>query len=84
MEKMVIYFSKKNKKWYFPYLCLKKVSVLFSGTPQKNDSSGWVSVLPLSVKNTKEMCYKDNKTYNHLKIINTCRIQETSVKLVSH
>lgn len=60
----------------------EKVSVLFSGTQQKNDSSGWVPVLPLSVQNTKDMSYKENKNYNHLKLMNTCRIQEPSIKLV--
>lgn len=82
---MVIYFQEEQKV-IFSVSVFERVSVLFSGTQKtsSDNSSGWVSVLPLFVKNTKEMCYKDNKSYNHLKIINTCRKQETSITLVSN
>lgn len=81
---MVIYFCQEEQKSIFSVSVFERVSVLFSGTQKtsSDNSSGWVSVLPLSVKNTKDMSYKYNKNYNHLKIMNTCRIQETSIKLV--
>lgn len=54
---MVYLFFQEEQEVIFSVSVFKKVSVLFSGTQKtsSDNSSGWVCVLPLSVKNTKDM-----------------------------
>lgn len=83
---MVYLFFQEEQEVIFSVSVFERVSVLFSGT-QKNssdNSSGCLFCLSLSKSQKIWLCYKDNKSYKHLKLINACRIQETSVKLVSH